>query len=70
VILPLRGLRRRLKKLLDLLSPSIDKLYRRIKADEVLAEQIEINALVQHFEQMSGNAVAAPLSFAVIERAA
>jgi uncharacterized protein (TIGR02444 family) len=69
VILPLRKLRRRLKSG-DLLSPSTDEFYRRIKADELLTEQIEISALAQQFEQMSGNAAAAPSSFAVIERVA
>jgi hypothetical protein len=57
VILSLRKLRRRLKSG-DLLSPSTDDLYRRIKADELLTEQIETSALAQQFEQMSGNAAA------------
>jgi hypothetical protein len=53
-----------------LLSRSADKLYQRIKASGLLAEQIEISALVQQLEQMSGNAAAAPSSLAVIERVA
>jgi uncharacterized protein (TIGR02444 family) len=65
-IFPLRRLRRRLKSG-DLSSQSTDELYRRIKADELLAEQIEISALVQQLEQMPGNP-AAPSSRVVIER--
>jgi uncharacterized protein (TIGR02444 family) len=65
-IFPLRGLRRRLKSG-DLLSQSTDEFYRRIKADELLAEQIEVSALMQQLEQMSGNP-AAPSSQVVIER--
>ncbi|WP_146690593.1 hypothetical protein [Bradyrhizobium canariense] len=51
----------------DLSSQSTDKLYRRIKADELPAEQIETSALVQQPEQMPGNP-AAPSSRVVIER--
>jgi uncharacterized protein (TIGR02444 family) len=66
VILPLRKLRRRLKSG-DLLSLSTDDIYPRIKADELLAEQIEISALVQQLEQTPSNS-AAPSSRVVIER--
>jgi uncharacterized protein (TIGR02444 family) len=66
VILPLRKLRRRLKSG-DLLSLSTDDIYPRIKADELLAEQIEISALVQQLEQMSDNP-ATSSSRVVIER--
>jgi hypothetical protein len=69
VILSLRKLYRRLKSG-DSLSPSTDDLYRRIKADELLTEQIEISALAQQFEQMSGNTAATPSGLAVIERVA
>ncbi|SDT56089.1 TIGR02444 family protein [Bradyrhizobium canariense] len=65
-IFPLRRLRRRLKSG-DLSSQPTDEFYRRIKADELLAEQIEISALVQQLEQMPGNP-AAPSSRVVIER--
>jgi uncharacterized protein (TIGR02444 family) len=65
-IFPLRRLRRRLKSG-DLLSQSTDELYRRIKADELLAEQIEISALVQQLERAPSNP-AAPSSRLVIER--
>jgi uncharacterized protein (TIGR02444 family) len=65
-IFPLRRLRRRLKNG-DLLSLSTDEIYRRIKADELVAEQIEISALVQQLEQMPTNP-AAPSSRIVIER--
>jgi uncharacterized protein (TIGR02444 family) len=65
-IFPLRRLRRRLKSG-DLLSLSTDEIYRRIKADELLAEQIEIGALVQRLEQMPAYP-AAPSSRIVIER--
>jgi uncharacterized protein (TIGR02444 family) len=66
VIFPLRRLRRRLKSG-DLSSQPTDEFYRRIKADELLAEQIEISALVHQLEQMPGNP-AAPSSRVVIER--
>jgi hypothetical protein len=49
------------------LNRSADKLYQRIKACELLAEQIEISALVQQLEQMSGNR-AASASRIVIQR--
>jgi uncharacterized protein (TIGR02444 family) len=67
VIVPLRQLRRRLKGG-GLLAHPTDEFYRRIKADELLAEQIEIGALARQLEQMSGNISAAGSTQAVIER--
>jgi uncharacterized protein (TIGR02444 family) len=51
VIRPLRRLRRRLKAA-DLLKSSTEELYRRIKADELLAERLEIGELEQLLEKM------------------
>lgn len=51
IIAPLRRLRRRVKDA-DLLSSSTEEFYRRIKADELLAEQLEINAITHQLEQM------------------
>jgi uncharacterized protein (TIGR02444 family) len=58
-VLPLRALRRRLKEG----NPAIDstsELYRQIKAAELLAERLEIGALVQQLEQISGHPASAP----------
>ncbi|WP_213771751.1 TIGR02444 family protein [Bradyrhizobium sp. dw_78] len=68
VIRPLRALRRRLKGG-DLLSQPTDEFYRRIKADELSAEQIEIGALVRQLEQRPGNP-STKTGRAVIERVA
>jgi uncharacterized protein (TIGR02444 family) len=51
VIAPLRRLRRHLKASNLLNSPS-EEFYQRIKADELLAEQLEIGAVSQRIEQM------------------
>jgi uncharacterized protein (TIGR02444 family) len=53
VIVPLRRLRRRVKGA-DLLNFPTEEFYRRIKADELQAEQIEINAVARQLEQISG----------------
>jgi uncharacterized protein (TIGR02444 family) len=55
-VLPLRNLRRRLKEGNPAVKGhSAGELYRQIKAAELLAEQLEIGALVQQLEQISGN---------------
>src|ERR1700753_549828 len=51
VLIPLRRLRRSVKAS-DLLNSSTEEFYRRIKADELLAEQLEISALERRLEQM------------------
>lgn len=51
VIRPLRRLRRRVKAS-DLLNSSTEGFYQRIKADELLAEQLEIGTVAQQLEQM------------------
>jgi hypothetical protein len=48
-------------------SRSGDKLYRSVKPDELLSEQIEISARVQQPEQMPGNP-ATPSNRPAIER--
>jgi uncharacterized protein (TIGR02444 family) len=58
VITPLRSIRRRMKNAELLLHPT-NEFYRRIKADELQAEQIEISALAYQLEQMSGTTAAA-----------
>jgi uncharacterized protein (TIGR02444 family) len=68
VIAPLRAIRLRVKSA-DLLAHPTDEFYRRIKADELLAERIEISALAQQLEQMSGTPVTASVRD-VIERVA
>jgi uncharacterized protein (TIGR02444 family) len=58
-VLPLRALRRRLKEG----NPAIDstiELYRQIKAAELLAERLEIGALVQQLGQISGHPASVP----------
>jgi uncharacterized protein (TIGR02444 family) len=67
IILPLRRLRRRVKGS-DLLNSATEEFYRRIKADELLAEQLEIKALEQQLEQMPTNRSAPGLTPDVIER--
>jgi uncharacterized protein (TIGR02444 family) len=51
VLIPLRRLRRSVKAS-DLLNSSTEEFYRRIKADELLAEQLVISALERRLEQM------------------
>lgn len=51
VIVPLRRLRRHVKAS-NLLKSSTGEFYQRIKADELLAEQLEIGTLAQQLEQM------------------
>jgi uncharacterized protein (TIGR02444 family) len=51
VIVPLRRLRRHVKAS-GLLNSSTEGFYQRIKADELLAEQIEIGTLAQQLEQV------------------
>lgn len=51
VIVPLRRLRRHVKAS-GLLNSSTEAFYQRIKADELLAEQLEIGILAQQLEQM------------------
>jgi uncharacterized protein (TIGR02444 family) len=51
VIVPLRRLRRHLKAS-DLLNSSTEEFYRKIKADELLAEQLEIGTIAQQLEEM------------------
>jgi uncharacterized protein (TIGR02444 family) len=67
VILPLRRLRRRVKAS-DLLSSSTEEFYQRIKADELLAEQLEIGALGQQIEQMPSKHSVHRLTRDAIER--
>jgi uncharacterized protein (TIGR02444 family) len=67
-VLPLRNLRRRLKEG----NPAVEghsagELYRQIKAAELLAEQLEIGALVQQLEQIPGNPARAPSGRTTIE---
>jgi uncharacterized protein (TIGR02444 family) len=65
-VLPLRALRRRLKEGHPVVD-SVAELYRQIKAAELLAERLEIGALVQQLERISGNPAAAPSGRATIE---
>jgi hypothetical protein len=65
VVVPLRQLRHRVKNA-ELLPHPTDELYRRIKAHELLAEQIEIVALAR-LEQMSDKPSTAESTHDVIE---
>jgi uncharacterized protein (TIGR02444 family) len=67
VLIPLRRLRRSVKASALLNSPT-DEFYRRIKADELLAEQLEVSALEQQLEQMVVKRSAAELKRDLIER--
>jgi uncharacterized protein (TIGR02444 family) len=67
VLIPLRRLRRNVKAL-DLLNSPTEEFYRRIKADELLAEQLEVSALEQQLEQMVVERSAAELKRELIER--
>jgi uncharacterized protein (TIGR02444 family) len=67
VIVPLRRLRRRVKTS-NLLNSSTEEFYRRIKADELLAEQIEIGAVGRQIEQMPIKQPAPGLTRDIIER--
>ena len=52
----------------DLLNSPTEEFYRRIKADELLAEQLEVSALEQQLEQMAVKRSAAELKRDLIER--
>ncbi len=67
VILPLRQLRRRVK-VSGLLNSSTEEFYRRIKADELLAERLEISAIEQQLERTPAEQSAPGLTRDVIER--
>lgn len=67
VILPLRQLRRCVK-VSGLLNSSTEEFYRRIKADELLAERLEISAIEQQLEQTPAEQSAPGLTRDVIER--
>ena len=67
VIIPLRALRRRVKTS-GLLNSPTDEFYRRIKADELLAEQLEIGTLAQRLEQTQAKQSISRLKRDVIER--
>jgi uncharacterized protein (TIGR02444 family) len=67
VLIPLRQLRRSVKAS-DLLNSPTEEFYRRIKADELLAEQLEVSALEQQLEQMAVKRSAAELKRDLIER--
>jgi uncharacterized protein (TIGR02444 family) len=66
VLIPLRQLRRSVKAS-DLLNSPTDEFYQRIKADELLAEQLEVSALEQQLEQMAVKRSAAELKRDLIE---
>jgi uncharacterized protein (TIGR02444 family) len=67
VIIPLRRLRRHIKAS-NLLNSSTEEFYGRIKADELLAEQIEIGTLAQQLGQMQAKRSVPQLERDVIER--
>jgi uncharacterized protein (TIGR02444 family) len=67
VLIPLRRLRRSVKTS-DLLNSPTEEFYRRIKADELLAEQLEVSALEQRLEQMDVKPSAAELKRDLVER--
>jgi uncharacterized protein (TIGR02444 family) len=66
IVLPLRTLRRKLKEGNPALD-SVGELYRQIKDAELLAERLEIDALVQQLGQMSGNRASAPSGRTTVE---
>jgi uncharacterized protein (TIGR02444 family) len=67
-VLPLRNRRRRLKEGNPAVKGhSAGELYRQIKAAELLAEQLEIGALVQQLEQIPGNPASAQPNRTTIE---
>ena len=66
VIAPLRRLRRHVKTS-GLLNSSIEEFYQRIKADELLAEQLEIETLAQQLEQMQAQRSTSPPKRDLIE---
>ncbi len=67
VVIPLRRLRRRVKAS-DLLNSPTEELYQRIKADELLAERLEIRAVEQQLEKIPRKQSAPELKREVIER--
>lgn len=67
VIIPLRRLRRRVKAS-GLPGSLTEEFYRRIKADELLAEQIEIGTLALQLEQMQAKQSISQPTRDVIER--
>jgi uncharacterized protein (TIGR02444 family) len=67
VVIPLRRLRRHVKAS-NLLHSSTEAFYRRIKADELLAEQLEIGTIAQQLEQMRAKRSISQLERDVIER--
>jgi uncharacterized protein (TIGR02444 family) len=68
-ILPIRKLRRRLKEGYPAIeSHSAAGLYRQIKTAELVAEQLEISALVQQLEQIPGTPATAQPRRTTIER--
>jgi uncharacterized protein (TIGR02444 family) len=68
IILPLRKVRRRLREGHPAIkSPSGDELYRQIKAAELLAEQLEIGALVQQLEKIARDPASAQSNRTTIE---
>jgi uncharacterized protein (TIGR02444 family) len=67
-VLPLRKLRRRLKESNPVIKGhSAAELYRQIKAAELLAEQLEVGALVRQLEQIEGNPASAQPNRTTIE---
>jgi uncharacterized protein (TIGR02444 family) len=67
IITPLRRLRRHVKAS-NLLNSSTEEFYRRIKADELLAEQIEIGTVAQQLGPMRAKRSMSQLERDVIER--
>jgi uncharacterized protein (TIGR02444 family) len=67
VVIPLRRLRRHVKAS-NLLNSSTEAFYRRIKADELLAEQLEIGTIAQQLGQMRAKRSITQLERDVIER--
>jgi uncharacterized protein (TIGR02444 family) len=67
VIIPLRRLRRHVKAS-NLLNSSTEEFYRRIKTDELLAEQLEIGTVAQQLGQMQAKRSISRLERDLIER--